>query len=242
MDTSLYRRNVFKTLSIKPAKEGVKYAARNTARINMLHGAVGLATEAMELLEAVQNYVLIGRMTQDEREAAFDEMGDCGYYLIVLAKAVKAKVPGAGKKLKLVGTRTKALLDFVNYAQRILSAQKKVFYGTKTKVHLQFPERRVLDAEAQAVVDAERVQVLRSLVEAAIDLFYRLSYDMFGVTPATVFDGNIAKLTPRYGAGFFEQEKALAEKDKPAEKAVIKAVMAAPVKAKVVKAAKPAKA
>ena len=233
MDTAQYKRGVMKTLSIKPAKEGLRYAARNTGRTTLLHGAVGLATEAMELLGAAQQYLLDGRMTSEARAAVVDELGDCGYYLVVMAKTLKVKVPGSGKKLKIVGTRGKALLDFLHLAERILSSQKKVFYGVKTMDNPALPGRLVLDPAAQAEVDAGWAEVLKPLIVAALDLYARLSHDLTGGSAAEVMDANIAKLTLRYGAGFFDQVKASAEKDKQAE-----AAAQAPVAAKTSKVAK----
>ena len=243
MDNVTYRKNVFKTLSIKPAKEGVKYAARNTARINLFHATTGLATECMELVKGLTPYILEGKVSAEAKDNAFEELGDVGYYLNVLAKTLKLKAPSSTKKVKLVGTRAKALLDLLGHAETLLSIQKKVFYGLKTKdivknvaaspakglkpaQEAHAKTMQVLDAEAQDAVDVARAAAMLEPLNAAIGVFYALCFDMFNVAPAAVYAGNIAKLAHRYPEGFFEVAKANAVKDTGTEVKKAKAAAA----------------
>jgi len=229
MKTTTYRANVFKTLAVAPAKLGLKHVARNTHRTNLFHACLGIATEAGELLQGMTPYLLEGKATQEAKDNAFQELGDLGYYLIVAAKMLKVHVPGSGKKIKLVGTRGLALLTLNGIAVDILGQAKKYMYGVALK-DFQRAERKapngavlppkvvkVPDLEAQAVMDTEREATLATLVASALDLYFRLVYDMFGQPPEGVFAGNIAKLAHRYGDGFFDQDKALADKDTATE-------------------------
>lgn len=246
METALYRRNVFKTLGVKPAKAGLRYASRNTARTNVLHAAVGLATEVGELIEVMENYLLIGRSTAEEKNLALEEMGDFAYYMMVMAKITKAKVPGSGKKLKLEGTRGAALLNLQRLIigdKGVLDIAKKAVFHGPVMTETMAPEKTrkikgvdvviaahavaVMDVAAQAAADVLIMASMKAKIEAVIDLFYRLTFDMFGQPPAYVFAGNIAKLELRYGGGVFEHAKAKAVVDKAGEAAAIAGASAA---------------
>ncbi len=231
MDISTYRRNVVKTMPVKPAKAALRYVTRNTQRTNMLHAAIGVATEMGELIQGVENYLLIGKTTDLEKLQAKEELGDFAYYLTALAKAVKAKMPGSGKKLKLVGTRGKALLDLQNLVLGhggILDIMKKSIAGgiatkgvpvaAKTRkgkdgkpIIIPAHETQVLDVELQKAEDVVLVVKMKEKVEAVIDLYYRLCYEMFNVPPAVVFQANIDKLVAKYPKLEFEQQKAPAQ-------------------------------
>lgn len=79
MDVATYRRNVVKSASVKPTKAGLRYTARNTQRTNILHMAIGLATEVGELVQAMTGYLLVGRMTAEEQSDAFDNLEISGF-------------------------------------------------------------------------------------------------------------------------------------------------------------------
>lgn len=181
MDTARYKRNVFRTLSIKGAKAGLRGVARSTLHTNVAHAIVGLNTEVGELFEGLQPYLLGFQLRDEMKQNAFEELGDFSYYMIVLAKALKLKVPGSGKKTKLVHmTKTEALLKINGLSVDLLDQFKKTFYG------------RELDLEKIAPIAQE-----------ILNLYWPLVYDLLGVTPAVVFEGNIAKLEKRYPDGMF---------------------------------------
>jgi len=149
MENALYRKNVLKTLSLKPAKLGLKYVLKNQRTVNILHTAVGLSTEVGELFAGLSDYISgASRFTDDMRVNAFEECGDIGYYVVALAKQLKAKIPGSGKKVKLKGTRTAALLELLRLSTDILSLNKKVFYGPKMSVLKEHREKKVFDVDA----------------------------------------------------------------------------------------------
>lgn len=237
MENALYRKNVFKTLSIKPAKDGVKYAARNTARINLLHAGTGFATEVMEFTVGLSSYILDGRLTKEAKDNAFEELGDIGYYLMVLAKTLKIKPPTSKRKLKLIGTPSRAILDLLSKAEEVLSLQKKVYYGVKLKEVKAVDGKTLIrvDAEAQKAVDAKRAEDMKKPVAEAYELYFKIVYSLFGVTPSAIYAGNIAKLAHRYPDGFFTTVSANAVKDTPKEVAVAKEAAAKSTK----KVAKP---
>lgn len=232
MDNSVYRRNVFKTLSVRPAKIGLKYVSRNTNRTNVMHASFGLLTEASELVTGLAPYLLgVSRLTEPMKINAFEEMGDIGYYLSVLSKALKVKLPASSKKVRLkTMTRSAALLEVLRLSQLIGNLSKKVFYGP---VMVQVErEKKVITLAADGSVDAsvpattvmekvdvlapdetlqlfaERDQQVVAYLQELIPLYWALCFDMFDVPPAFVFVGNIAKLSKRYGEGFFQLSEA----------------------------------
>lgn len=236
MENSIYRKNVFKTLSIKPAKEGLRYVSRNTVRTNTMHAAIGIFTEAGEFVTELIPYLLgVSQLTEQMKIKAFEEMGDIGYYLAVLSRSLKVKLPASSKKAKLKGqTRSAAILEVLRITSEIAGLSKKVFYGpvmtteprTKTLVTLNPDGTPVMNPDGSAkttetteqmlVVDQSKTTALYStrnvamakLLEELIPLYWALCYDLFEVPPSFVFVSNIAKLSKRYGEGFFQLSEA----------------------------------
>ena len=231
MDNATFRKNVFKTLSVKPAKLGLRNVAKNTNRTNIMHASIGIATEAMELVVGLGPYLLgSSKLTDTMKVNAFEEMGDLGYYLAVLAKSLKFKLPSSSKKVRLKGmTRSEAVLQLLEASSLIGDVAKKNFYGPVMKKRVIERVLDIKDAKSGAVVSQEThstevdvvdpeatdAQILKRderlrelLTEKFIPLYWALCYDMFEVPPANVFVGNIAKLAKRYGEGFFQLSEA----------------------------------
>lgn len=217
MESNLYRKNVMKTLSVKPAKLGLALVSRNTELTNVFHAVVGLKTEVDELMKALRPYILGEQLSKLGKENIQEELGDAGYYLSVLAKVLKAKSISGKKKVKLQGTMTARLLDFNDLSGDMLDLVKKSFYGPK--MVLREKEIRnpatgekslktlpVLDKGAEKLVWDERKSKIKSLLELSMLLHAELCLALLGTTTAPVNAGNIAKLVKRYPEGFFEME------------------------------------
>ena len=229
MENSVYKSNVFKTLSVKPAKLGLKYVSRNTNRTNVMHAAIGLMTEAGELLEGLTPYILgVERLSDKMKINAFEEMGDIAYYMVVLSKTLKVKLPTSSKKVRLKGmTRSAAILEILRLATAIANMSKKVFYGPvmaeadREKVATVLNEDgsvestesvtekyEVLDNEKTAALYAERDAKIVEYMNEFVPLYWALCFDLFDSPPSFVFVSNIAKLSKRYGEGFFQLSEA----------------------------------
>jgi NTP pyrophosphatase (non-canonical NTP hydrolase) len=227
MQLPLYRKNVFKTWIRRAIKDAAKYVARDSKRASVLHALIGMATEVGDLFQALQQYLLEGRMSSGAKDAAFEEMGDLGYYLVVTAKMLKVRLPGAGKKIKLVGTRGKALMDLQTVVTKLLSTGKHALESVAEKeVQKAVPARAevtnkagkvirpatvagtktvmVLDPEKQKEIDQEVHDQQEELLVQAADLYYRLCYDLFQQPPAAVFYGNVVKLQTLHQGVAFE--------------------------------------
>lgn len=206
METALFRKNIMRTLSVKPAKAGLKRLAGHNSRLNISHSALGVSLESVELVTALDEYILGGKTWSPElADMALEEMGDFGYYLILGCKYLKVSVPGSGKKSKLVGmTRGKALLQLMKLANDAGDLfHRNAYYGP---VFIKNPDgtpSRVLDKEATDAIEAERNEKLRHIYRQMIHLYWMLCYEMFGEAPAYVFNANIAKLEKRFGKGHF---------------------------------------
>jgi hypothetical protein len=211
MDARTYRFNVFRTLSQKGAKAGLRHIAGNTARTDISHAIVGLSTEVGELITGLEDYLLgTSQYKESHRENVMEELGDIGYYLIVGAKVLKLKVAGTGKKTALHNmTRAKAIFTLHRISTDLLDLFKKNFYGVNP------------DKTAQEAKDAERLELMKGLFTNALTLYWQLCFDMLGETPAVVFQGNIAKLSKRYPDGMFCKD-AQEMRDKLAEMVAMK--------------------
>lgn len=237
MDNITYRKNVFKTLSIKPAKIGLRHVAKNTLRTNVFHASIGLGTEGGELVAGLASYITgSSRITPEMLVNAFEEMGDLGYYMSVLCKCLKVKLPASSKKVKLKGmTRSEAVLKLMSYTAAIADLAKKNMYGVSTKpitkevssetvdplgnkttiVSLQIAE--VYDpVETELVWSTRRDKIKAILQEQFVPLYWALCFDLFDAPPANVFVGNIGKLSKRFEKGFFNLSEA-EERDTDAE-------------------------
>lgn len=223
MDNTTYMKNVMKTFSNKPAQWGLRRAASNLSRTHLMHAAMGLHNEVAELFEVIEQYLLgVSPITPEMRPAAYMEYGDLGYYMRVLAKCLRVKLPPSTRKVKLVGmTRTAALLKLNVLAAKIAGVQKKVFYGP-VMVTIEEPAgpRLVLDKVATLDKELSHYYKMQALLTEFVGLYWAVCFDMFGVPPAPVFAANIQKLAVRYPEGFFDAT-AVANKNEVAEAAVV---------------------
>lgn len=215
MDNALYLKNVMKTLSGKPAQLGLRRLAGNKVRTNIAHAAFGIASEGGELIQAVGPYLLGQQMTPEMKLAAFDEMGDIGYFMRVLAKYLKVKLPAATKKTKLNGmTRGAAVLHLAVHAQQIGSVAKKSFYGPV------MGSDGKIDVKATEEKEAGYRKRMADNLTALVEVYWALCYDMLGTTPSAVFKANIDKLAVRYPEGTFSMEKEASKNPAAEAKAV----------------------
>jgi hypothetical protein len=234
LENNVYRANVLKTLSVKPAKLGLKYASRNTNRTNIMHAAIGLATEAGELVEGLTPYILgAERLSEKMKVNAFEEMGDLGYYMMVLAKTLKVKLPTSSKKVRLKGmTRSAAILEILRLSMVAANMAKKVFYGpvmteaergestTDSEEGADTKKHEVIDTDKTAALYAEREAKITEAMNEFVPLYWALCYDLFEVPPSYVFVANIAKLSKRYGEGIFQLSEA-EERDTDEEQSTV---------------------
>jgi hypothetical protein len=143
-------------------------------------------------------------------DSAYYSMGNIGRYLVVLAKLLKVKTPTASKKAKLTGTRTAALLSFSSTVTDMMGVYNAFFnYGVATQVvekQVVIPStgakelRNVtqLDVEMETSAEAMRQADMSKFLSAAIDIYWRLCFDMFKVPPAVVFENNLTYLMTQY--------------------------------------------
>lgn len=184
MDTAAFKRNVFRTISVKTAKAGLRYTARNTPATNVLHGIIGLNTEVGGLMAGVQPFLLGFQLNDAVLQNLFQALGGVSYYAVLLAKTLKVKIPGSGKKVHLHSlTKTEAILQLNALTNDLLYHATGVFNGK----------------------DLDLVTVA-SNVEAIIDTIWPLTYDMLGVTVADVFADYSERLAPGFPAGLFSTD------------------------------------
>jgi hypothetical protein len=184
METANFKRNVLRTISVRAAKAGVRNALRSQVATNTMHGIFGLNTEVGALMDGLNPYLLGFQLNDELLQTTFTAMGGVCYYTVLLAKVLKVKIPGSGKKVHLDGTKTEGLLELQSTAQGMLYGIMSVFHG----------ENMNLEDVAKDV-------------KSIIDLIWPLTYDLLGVTPAEVFADYSSRLAAGYPEGLFSTDK-----------------------------------
>lgn len=181
MDSATFKRDVFRTVGVKTAKFGLRNTARSNADANLFHGIMGLNTEVAGMLLGLQPYLLGFQLNKELLQNAFLSLGGVGYYTVMVAKTLKVKVPGAGKKSKLKAmTPTEALLTLDQLAGDMLYAAMGVFHaGEVTK-----PDAAVA-------------------IEQFMKVLWPVAYDLLGVPMSEVFENYVERIGPAYPPGLF---------------------------------------
>jgi len=185
MNSNQFKRNVMRTVSARMAKAGLHNATRKVVGTNVLHAIVGLNTEVGALLQSMQPFLLGNQMKPQWIEDAYTPFGGVSYYVMMLAKSLKLKIPGSGKKVKLVGmTKTEGLLALNNMSVDLLYHAMAVLQG-----------------------NAMDFDTLQADVSNIIGVLWPLMFDLLGVPPAVVFENYCARLEAAYPQGLFSNDK-----------------------------------
>jgi hypothetical protein len=185
MDTGIFKRNVFRTVLVKTAKVGLRDTARTSPTTNLFHGIIGFNTEVGGLLQGLNPYLLGEQLNDTLLQNTFTSLGGVSYYTVMLAKTLKVKIPGSGKKVHLKHyTKTEALLKLNSLSVELLYQAMGVFNGG------------VWDTEA-----------IKMVIDQVIEVLWPLTYDLLAVTPSVVFESYSARLEAGYPTGLFSADK-----------------------------------
>jgi hypothetical protein len=205
MNSNSFERSVMRTVSPLLAKEGLRDVARSNQTTNLLHGIIGLNTEIGGLLQNLQPYLLGFQLNNELLQATFTSLGGVNYYAVLLAKTLKVKVPGSGKKVHLQAmTKTEAVLRLNSLSVDLLYEAMAVFRGEP------------INTEATA-----------TLVEDFLSTIWPMTYDLLGVTPSQVFDSYAERLAAGYPEGLFSDDKEVVKQALANQKAFAKKLIAA---------------
>lgn len=244
MQIGTFRKNVMKTAFSKQAKLGMRVVSKSTQRTNIVHATVAMKAHTGHLIQALSQYMLGLQLTQEMKSASFTAMGDIGYDLTLLCRNLKVKMPASTKKSKLVGTRSAALLALDGLTTDLLAlVEVGTFTGpkmVKVKKIVVLPNKggikeerevSVVDAEAEGAMETDRQNKMKSLLSGVVDVYWRLSFEMFQHPPVTILADKFTRLQQAYPDIEFDTgEKAPQSVPVPAV-----AVPAPVVKAKAVK-------
>lgn len=185
MDTPVFKKNVFRTLSVKSAKYGLRNIASNTQSTNVVHGILGLNTEVGGLLQRLQPYLLGFQLNNDALQSAFEGLGGVLYFTVILAKTLSIKIPGSGKKVHLQDlTKTEAIL-------RLNTLSSDLMYHTMDMVH----------------GEDLGIPSITKTVEEVLAVLWPLTYDLVGVTPSMVMEDYSNRLAAGLPTGLFDASK-----------------------------------
>ena len=189
MKNPLYRKNMAATLSVKPAKAGLRQMLRKQRTLNLGHALVGIGAESGEVVTALMPFITgASQLTAKLKADARPEFGDVLYFTFLGAKMLKLKVPSSTKKVKLKGkTITEAILFLGQMGSEFVGSYKKLYYG------LELDEKHVGEE-----------------LEKFIQLLWAVIYTLYNEAPASIMEENIAKLAAKYPGQVFTTEAAVA--------------------------------
>jgi hypothetical protein len=219
MQIGTFRRQVTKTLSVKATKLALRTVSKSTPRTQIAQATVALKSHTGQLLQTMGQYLLGAQQTQEMKDDAFRDLGEIGYDLTVLGRVLKTKMPSSTKKSKLVGTRSAALLQLDSVATDLLKlAEQSLFAAPQTvsvKKMVTMPQKGgvkeerdvdVVDAEAEAQRDTERMDGMRSFLSAAVDVYWRLCFDVTGKAPEAILDAKFARMQQAHPGVAFDAD------------------------------------
>jgi hypothetical protein len=211
MKIGMFRRVVAKTLIPKRIKIAMRTTSKNTVRTLLARSTVALKVHTGQLLQTTGAYVLGAQQTQEMKDHALLDLGNIAYDLTVMARTLKVKLPSSTKKIKLVGTRGAALLQLDSLATNLLHTVEGGLFDTPPMVTVKkmvpMPQKggvkeerevRVVDAEADEAAEATRQNQMRSFLSGAIDIYWRLCFDLLGEPPAGVLEAMATRLKADY--------------------------------------------
>lgn len=198
MKNPLYRKNLMATLSVKPAKAGLRQMLRKQKTLHVGHAFIGLGAETGEVIETLTPFICgASQLNSELKQKARPEFGDVFYYTYLAAKFLKVKVPSSTKKVRLKGmTITEALLKLSADGSDFVGMYHKMYYGL--------------------AIDEEKA---KAKLEAFISLLWGIVYTLYNEPPAAILEENIAKLAQKYPGQVFSTEAALAQEQKEAAEA-----------------------
>jgi hypothetical protein len=230
MTIGTFRRHVGRTLTPKATKLALRGVSKNTVRTHAAHGAVSLKTHTGQLLQATSQYLLGLQMTQEMKDNAAVALGDIGYDLTVIARVLKAKMPSSTKKVKLVGTRAAALLQLDSLATDLLHQAEQGLFAppkmTTVKKMVNLPNKggakeerdvEVVDTEADTAVETERQTQMTSFLAGALDVYWRLCFDMTGKSPESVLAAKFERMQVEFPNVSFVEVAPKPKAPKPTE-------------------------
>ena len=219
MQIGTFRRQVAKTLAAKSTKLALRTVSKNTTRTQAAQATVALKRDTGRLLQTVGQYLLGAQQTQEMKDQTFKDLGDVGYDLTALARVLKVKMPSSTKKSKLVGTRSAAILQLDSLATDMLvQVERGLFAAPKTtsvKKMVTMPQKGgvkeerdvdVVDAASEDATEAERQEQMRSFLNGAMDVYWRLCFDMTGKSPEAVLTAKYGRMEQDYPGVVFDAD------------------------------------
>jgi hypothetical protein len=130
---------------------------------------------------------------------------------------LKVKMPASTKKAKLVGTRSAAILQMDSLATDLLGlVEKGLFVSPKmttVKKMVTIPNKGgvkeerevdVVDAKAETEAETERQTQMKSFLTGAVDMYWRLCFDMLGKAPMTVLEEKFSRMHQEFPGVSFD--------------------------------------
>jgi hypothetical protein len=204
LTTSAVARHLKKTESKAKIKLGAKFAVKDTQRVLRSRALFLLSGDVGELVYVLTPYLLGNKWDDHMVLESRIILGRIGVDLIRAAKIMKVKVPGLGKRIKLKGTRSAALLELMTVTHDLAAINAESMLPSvnviKEKRTVVLPSKggqkvvrevSVVDKDKEEVDEAERISIFYPALETAVTLYWGLCYSILGESPEGVVSATL---------------------------------------------------
>jgi hypothetical protein len=190
MQANAFKRAAALVAPVKDVKSHLRVLPRKTLTATYVHAAISLAVAAGTLMTTLSPYVAGTQLNEELKAEAYRDLGPVFEHSFVLAKALKVKLPGSGKKVKLVGeTTTESLLHIHRLSNDLLSLVRVLTDGGGLTEKLDMDESTVAQAQAK--------------LTELLNEVYAFTYALLKIAPAEVLADHFSYLSSIWGPEFF---------------------------------------
>lgn len=190
MQANAFKRAAALAEPAKEVKSNLRLLPRKTQTALMVNSIISLAVSVGELQNGLRPYILGTQLNADMLEQAKTDMGPVFQHLFAMAKVLKVKLPGSGKKLTLKGeTYTECLLRLHEDSATLLAFVSELLDGKGLTEKYE--------------IEPEILAGLQELVEGMIQAAYAFTYSVLKVVPSDVLDAQYKALVEQHGEEVF---------------------------------------
>jgi hypothetical protein len=211
VDTRQFKRDAYKVLDAKAAKEGIKSTIRKARGANLVHSVMGVREAAGRLMVDFNPFILGFQLNDQMRLRARDAVGDLLLHAVNVAKLTKGKVPPAQRKIKPKSTATMLLTEIDRVSAELLSTLFLVQTPEKVeevakKVKVKLPDGSAAEKmvkSSKVVPPALDVAKLANLATHLLSSVYEFTWAVYQRPAVEFMAAKVEQMVPKYPKGFF---------------------------------------
>lgn len=190
MQANAFKRAAALVEPAKIVKTNMRLLPRKTQTALVVNSIISVSVSIAEVQSGLSAYILGSQLNDKMLADTKENMGPVFQHLFALAKTLKVKLPGAGKKMTLKGeTYTECLLRLHEDSSTLLAFVSELLDGK--------------GLTEKYDIDPEVVAGLQELVSRLILAAYAFTYSVLKVTPSDVLDAQYQALVEQYGEEVF---------------------------------------